>query len=183
MQISSKQKGVTLLVALVALLVISILGMAALRSSSTDARLATNLQAKNLTFEAAQSAINVVVKKAEVKNAKDDYSELVQRLKDSHATSIVTYCITNTGSIEDKCSPEQYLDGAKKISSEAQIMMTGKMQRESGWSLSSPMAFGRSEIIVVGEGKMEAPDVKSVNVQYLGIFGPMSQSNLELDND
>lgn len=57
----SEQKGVTLIVALVLLLVVSLLGLSAMRSTTLEERMASNTQDQGLAFQAAEAALRAGV--------------------------------------------------------------------------------------------------------------------------
>lgn len=52
-----KQQGTTLFVALIILVVISLIGVTAMKNANIDEQMASNLYQKNLTFQASESAV------------------------------------------------------------------------------------------------------------------------------
>jgi len=59
----SKQRGATLLISLVLLLVLTILALVAARSASLQQRMASNLQQQNMAFQAAENGIQAAILK------------------------------------------------------------------------------------------------------------------------
>ena len=53
----NKQQGVSLLVSMVILILISLIGVTALKNASVEEQMASNLYQKNLTFQASESAV------------------------------------------------------------------------------------------------------------------------------
>ena len=51
------QQGVSLLVSMVILILVSLIGVTALKNASVEERMASNLYQKNLTFQASESAV------------------------------------------------------------------------------------------------------------------------------
>ena len=59
-QLRDRQRGVSLLVVLILLLVTSLLGVAVMRSSAMQERMSANLRDRSLGFEAAESTLRYV---------------------------------------------------------------------------------------------------------------------------
>lgn len=184
-----KQQGAALFVALVILVIISVLGIASLRSSGTDARVVTSVQAATHSFQAAESAINEIISVMETKaNDSDSYGRIANDLVQNR-NLVLRFCVTENGVITEggepknaKCGTNDYLDGKKIVQSSARVGMQGNMVPEPGWSLSSAITFGRAPIVVVGEGYVPSLEVKKINVQKLGLFGVMNREELILND-
>jgi len=58
-----KQRGATLLISLILLLVLTILALVAGRSATLQQRMASNLQQQNLAFQSAESGIQIAILK------------------------------------------------------------------------------------------------------------------------
>ena len=56
-----KQQGATLLVAMVILILVSLIGVTALKNASVEEQMAANLYMKNLTFQASESAVESTI--------------------------------------------------------------------------------------------------------------------------
>ncbi len=56
-----KQQGVTLLVAMVILVLVSLIGVIALKNASVEEQMAANLYIKALTFQASESAVESTI--------------------------------------------------------------------------------------------------------------------------
>ena len=55
------QQGATLLVAMVILILVSLIGVTALKNASVEEQMAANLYMKNLTFQASESAVESTI--------------------------------------------------------------------------------------------------------------------------
>lgn len=60
----SRERGMALLIALIVLIVVSILGVAAMRVALFQSRVSVNSQTENLAFQAAESGLNVALTQA-----------------------------------------------------------------------------------------------------------------------
>ena len=83
-----KQQGTTLFVALIILVVISLIGVTAMKNANIDEQMASNLYQKNLTFQASESAVESTI----------NDSTLIQQAITSNTpvTQAVTVPIPNT---------------------------------------------------------------------------------------
>ena len=72
----ARQQGVALMVALMILVVVSILGISAMKSSVFSAKVATGTQADAMTFEAAETALTEVYRELNAMSGEDLYGNL-----------------------------------------------------------------------------------------------------------
>lgn len=63
---SKSQQGVTLIIALVLLMVVSLLGMSAMRSTTLEEKMASNTQDQGLAFQAAEAALRAGIEQITV---------------------------------------------------------------------------------------------------------------------
>jgi len=56
-----KQQGTTLFVALIILVVVSLIGVTAMKNANVEEQMASNLYQKNLTFQASESAVESTI--------------------------------------------------------------------------------------------------------------------------
>lgn len=180
-----KQTGAALFVALIVLVIIAFLGINALKSSSSDARVVTSVQAANISFNAAESAINKVIHTMEQKEEdSDEYGYIIKDIMLA-PEQVLTYCIKNKGNLLEStgaCGQTDWFDERKVVKAESKIKMSDSFSPPPGWSLNGDVLFGMRNTIVVGYGEVPAVNVKKVNVQNLGVFGPMPAGDLKLNN-
>jgi type IV pilus assembly protein PilX len=79
MQMFHRQSGAVLIVSLIMLLVLTIIGVTAMRSTTLEEKMAANIMNYNVTFHAAESAIE---------NALDDTNSLVQAILTENTISV-----------------------------------------------------------------------------------------------
>lgn len=79
MQTLHQQSGAVLIISLIMLLVMTIIGVTAMRSSTLEEKMAANTMNYNITFHAAESAIE---------NALDDTTSLVQAIVTNSPVSV-----------------------------------------------------------------------------------------------
>lgn len=58
---TKKQQGATLFVALIILVVVSLIGVTAMKNANVEEQMASNLYLKNLTFQASESAVESTI--------------------------------------------------------------------------------------------------------------------------
>lgn len=108
----SSQQGAVLVVALIVMVMVSLLGISAMRASVQSSKVATGVQADTMSFEAAETALGVVF------NALNDMSEqeLTAAVIDG---SSVEYCITSDGMTNSGCGNNEFMDSRNLIKSQA----------------------------------------------------------------
>lgn len=107
------QRGAALFVALIILLLVSLMGVSAMKSGIFQERMAFNSQAEETTFQAAETAIEGVIKEARNSTA------LLGQLAATH--EVRTHCVSLTrGTAEGACTATDTLDLRKAVQAEAQ---------------------------------------------------------------
>ena len=92
---------------------VTLIGMSALKSGLFHERMAFNAQAEELTFQAAETAINSVLGEARTRGA------LLTDIYNGGGTP-TDHCITNSGGLEDgQCEADQTLDARSSIQAAA----------------------------------------------------------------
>lgn len=95
----SKQQGAVLLVALIMLLLLTILGAAAMRDTNLQERMAGNMRDHNLAFQAAEAALRFAEQEV-----KTDYANLIDDSQypiDDESPEVVTFT-GFTGEVDSK---------------------------------------------------------------------------------
>ena len=91
---SANQQGVALIVALIILLLVSVLGLSAMRSSIFSAKVATGVQADAMTFEVAESGLAIGYRLVESLDRDAFYLEIIE-------SSGTLGCLTATGQLQN----------------------------------------------------------------------------------
>lgn len=108
-----QERGAALLIALIILLIVSFMGVSAMRSSILSERMAFNTQARELTFQAAETAINGVIAEARGNGA------LLNDLLGSLATR--THCVGSAQQLIDGvCDADDSFDGRAVLRAQAE---------------------------------------------------------------
>lgn len=172
-----QQQGVALFIALIILLVISVLGITALRSSATNARVTTGIQASHLSFQGAQSAINQAIEDT-LDGQAGKLSPLLADMIEHIGEVRPTRCVVASGTVEGNCEA-QYVDSRQLVKASYRAEMTG-FAPKLGECISSNCAIqlGDYSITVAGRGDVPAMKLSHVNVQDLSLYGPKVKSEL-----
>src|SRR5690606_16870939 len=147
----NRQQGAALLVALMILLIVSVIGISAMRSSSFSAKVAMGTQLDAMAFEAAETAIGQTLDKllATDSQSTDDVNALMNG-------SLLVWCIKENGAIlMAPCGTGDVMDSRGMVTSEARSKSTG-FRRVSGNQLSQTgggaAIFVDFELTVQGNG-------------------------------
>ena len=148
-----KQQGAALFIALIILLIVSFMGVSAMRGSILSERMAFNTQAREMTFQAAETAINGVIAEARGNGA------LLSDLLGTLATR--THCVGIT---------QQLIDGACDGDDSFDTRAVLRAQAESKYE-GQRVAFGSDtstvvdyEFVTFGRGDfVDAVDLEMVN--------------------
>jgi hypothetical protein len=183
------QRGVALFVALMILVIISILGMSALRTSVTNARITTGIQIGTLGFQGAQTAINGAIDEMTGPTAGQTGNLLTAMLtaRTQGLVQIQYRCVTPSdlsvaASAAPSCSATQFADSRDLVQAGSESILMQTMAPAPGWTLSGPGAYGYNQIVVAGTGAVPSMGVTNTNVQNLALLGPKPQGELNLNN-
>lgn len=161
----NRQRGAALLVALMILLIVSVIGISAMRSSSFSAKVAMGTQLDAMAFEAAETAIGQTLDKLLAADAAsaDDVTQLMNG-------EVLAWCIKNDGSIFKKpCDAADVMDSRGMVKSEARSTSTG-FRRVSGNQLSQAgggsTTFVDFELTVQGNGELPSYALLNRHIQH-----------------
>lgn len=162
----SSQRGAALIVALLILLVISVIGVSAMRSSSFSAKMAMGTQLDAMAFEGAESAIDQTLTYllgADGGNGAMD--ELIRMMNDE----TIVWCMTGNGyRSEKKCGTSDFMDSRGMIQAETRTTTTG-FTPAPGNQVSSTggggVIFADFELSIQGNGTLPSVDLQNRHVQ------------------
>lgn len=161
-RIADGQQGIALLLALVILLVVSIIGVAAMRTSSVSSRIAVGTQLDAMVFEAAESAIaETILFISEANQSEDSFAD-ISALFDGDT---LVWCMnSNRERISSACGTNDVMDARGTLRAEARVRSIG-FSPASGNQVSmsgGPSAIiGDFQIAIQGNGSM--PDYGLTN--------------------
>ena len=124
MKTINQQRGMALMAALMVLLVISIIGVTAMRSSAFSAKVATGVQLDAIAFEAAESAIaETLFSISEFNDSQsgEEYDQII----DLFNGGTLIWCVTKAGRTTDACTDESRFDSRGVVRAEARAASTG----------------------------------------------------------
>lgn len=177
-----QQQGIALFVALMILVIISVLGAAAMRSSITNARIITGIQAGEMSFQGAQTAINAVINEMVGSTAGQSGNILTDMINNRVAGKVVVYkrCVTASDTSVAGACTTQFVDSRSLVRADSQSILEEDTLPAAGWALSGAGMYAYHQIIVAGEGQVPSIGTSNTNVQKLALLGPKAQGDLGL---
>lgn len=149
------QQGAVLLVSLIILVMVSVLGLSAMRSSIFSNKVSTGIQADTMTFEAAETALGLTFRTlSEMTEA-----ELTSAVVDGRT---VEYCITEDGATGASCD-NQFMDSRSLL--QAQSFAThpaNNCRPVSGFDVEQ---FTDLVINLLGESQMPSYNIQNHHLQ------------------
>lgn len=144
------QRGVALLIALLILVIVSLMGITAMKTSMFSAKIATGTQVDTLAFEGAESAIDATITNLQSNNS---------RLEALMGGTPETQCVTMTDQNQDgACTAQDYLDSRQLVVAQSTAKRTG-FQAIPGNAISS--AGGAPVVVdykisILGDGNVSS---------------------------
>lgn len=162
-----RQSGVALLIGLILLLVMSIIGLSAIRGTTQQERMAAANQQQTQTFQAAEAAIRVVM--AELRGDAG-----VETPPDDGGMQMLVKAINNGKSPPDSQIPkrEAVFDDDAKLEATAAVTWTGTGVAAGG----SIGKFSFYQFQVDSSAKQSGTNAQAQNRQGIGYIGP-SENN------
>ena len=114
-----RQEGAALVIALLILVVVSLLGVSAMKTSVFSAKVATGTQADAMTFEAAETSLSVAYQELNGMSGEALYANLAGQ-------KMLTMCVTEKDtSKEGPCKKGDVLDSRGLIAAESSSRLNG----------------------------------------------------------
>ena len=157
------QGGAALIVALLILVVISVIGVAAMRSSSFSAKMAMGTQLDAMVFEGAESGIDYMLGRLQGNSAVDELVEMMNG-------EIVVRCITGSGNFyKAVCGSADFMDSRGMLQVETRATTTG-FSPAPGNQISSTggggVIFADFKLTIQGDGTMPAVGLQDKHIQH-----------------
>lgn len=165
-----KQSGVALFIALIMLVVISILGISAMRMSMFNARISTGAQASSMTFLAGESALQAVYEEALDADEGGQNNVILRAMNKRFAEGIFEVqqrCVTAADAYKQgACAATDYMDSRALIKASSQTAVKDSIRHVVGSSITTGGAnVVWYDFVSVAKGDMEGLEVESHNVQ------------------
>lgn len=131
----NRQTGVALFITLIVLLIVSVMGLGALRMSLSQSKISLNTRLDAMSFQAAESGIRGVLLEASSSNIASSTNVIGATLalgvctdKTSTSTTCVVYrCVTQADpTVAGACSSSDSLDGTGSARTESRTRHTGQ---------------------------------------------------------
>lgn len=170
-----RQRGAAMLVALMILVVVSIVGVVAMRGSGFNAAVATGARAAMMVFQAAESGLAVVFAEAsgDVQGDGDNVFNIVSSQLSLGALESIERCITTDNPLKPGgCAANDRYDSAGQLQASSRLAVNptpqGPCNTELGQQVSSVGSepiFSSYQFVAVGQGNMPAMGLTNHNVQ------------------
>lgn len=174
---SHQQRGAALLVALIVLLMVSLMGISALRSSMFSGKVATSVQADAMTFEAAETALGITFRNLNAMSNEELYTGL--------ADGVVEYCIQHSNpEATGACSGSNFMDARGLLRAQSTSFLAGYAMRD-GFAVSQ--TGGASSIFVdyrinmLAESEMPTLNLENYHLQEALKIGILPASDIRED--
>ncbi|MEL0168733.1 MAG: PilX N-terminal domain-containing pilus assembly protein [Pseudomonadaceae bacterium] len=155
----SAQRGIALVVALLVLLMVSVLGLSAMRSSVFSSKVATGVQSDVMTFEAAETVVVGTYDALTVLSNEQLYNAV-----DGQAAR---YCMKSTGAAQGSCGAGDFMDVRGLLQAESYSYLDG-FSPISGSQVSSSGGAGvfvDYRINILGESEMATYGIENHHLQ------------------
>ncbi len=172
MSFKRHEQGVALLIALLILVVVSLMGITAMKTSMFSAKIATGTQVDAMAFEGAESSVSDAFKKLENMSSDDLQSFL--------SGEVMHRCLSSGAAIDGVCGPSSRMDSRDLIKAGSRTRQQG-FQAVSGGQVSMsgnsviPMDFNFD---IVGDAESEEFNIDNHHVQQALKRGLVSASDL-----
>ena len=173
MRAVNNQRGIALVVALMVLLIISIVGVAAMRSSTFSAKVATGAQLDAIAFEAAESAIVTTFNNLAAINAADDpvvFDQIVE-LFNSEGQRILRTCGAG-----DRFDSRGFVQAESRSASTGFSMKSGNQISSSG---GGGALFADFTITIQGNSNLVGYGISNRHVQQARRSGMIPGSEIQ----
>lgn len=169
----NKQRGAALLVALLILVLVSLLGISALRSSVFSGKVATSVQADAMTFEAAETALGVTFRRLDAMTGEALYTGLVD--------NVIEHCIQHSNpESTGPCGGSDFMDERGLLRAQSTSLLAGYAMRD-GFAVGqtgSNSIFVDYQINMLAESEMPTLNLENFHLQEALKFGILPASEI-----
>ena len=155
------QQGAALVVALLILVVVSLLGVSAMKSSVFSAKVATGTQADAMTFEAAETALIKVYSELNAMSGEDLYASM-------GGGAVLQRCVSSSDkNKEGACVEGDYLDSRQLLQSSSVSKLNG-YEPVPGSQISTSgggAVYVEYKVAMLGESDMKSFNLDSHHFQ------------------
>lgn len=167
------QRGAALLISLIILLLVSVMGISALRSSIFSGKVATSVQADAMTFEAAETALGVTFRNLDSLTNEELYTGL--------ADGVMEYCILHSNpDSTGACAGSSFMDERELLRAQSTSFIAGYTMRD-GFAVGqsgSGSIFVDYQINMLAESEMPTLNLENFHLQEALKFGILPASEI-----
>lgn len=168
-----RQKGAALIIALLILIVISILGISAMRMSLFNARIATGAQASTMAFQASESALQAVYEEALDADEGGQNNVILRALRKRFVDNVFEVqerCVTTTTPYKlGSCGSGDWMDSRELVTASSKTVVKDKIRTIYGNAITMTGSQGTIvvwyDFVTAANGEMAGLGVESHNVQ------------------
>ena len=181
----SRQGGVALFIALILLVVISVLGISAMKMSMFNARVSTGAQVNTMTFQAGESALQAVYEEALDADLGGQNNVILRAMNKRFAEGVFEVqlrCVTASDPYKSgACADSDYMESRDLIKASSQTVVKDNIRNIAGNSVTITGSGGTNvvwyDFVSVAKGEMESIKVESHNVQEFSRKGLYMSGN------
>lgn len=177
---AKRQRGAALIVALMILVIVSLLGISAMRASMFNAKISTSVQAASLAFQGAESAVSAAIEEASSDPAGSNPDSLINDgIENFYVAGYTMYrCVTASAITAVDCSSSDRIDTRGVVQSRSKTVMSGTPRpipgRSAGVQGSPGAGTQQSFLTFYTLGIGTVPDVSAgaYHIQQFSTIGP-----------
>lgn len=165
------QQGVALVVALMILVIISVLGISAMRTSMFSSKIALGAQVGTMTFQASESAIAAVYDEARG-DVTDPNNVLGRALlqKSLGVVEIQDRCVTKDDLYKPGiCEDDDFMDSRDLVRAGSETIVKNQTQNVPGFEIGSWVYY---EFVTAAHAEMPAYNISNTNIQEFRRIAP-----------
>ena len=167
------QRGAALLVSLIILVMVSLMGISALRSSIFSGKVATSVQADAMTFEAAETALGVTFRSLSDLTGEQLYTGL--------AGGVMERCIQHSNpDATGACAGNAFMDERGLLKAQSTSFLAGYAMRD-GFAVGqtgTSNIFVDYQINMLAESEMPTLNLENFHLQEALKFGILPASEI-----
>ncbi|MDF1822500.1 MAG: PilX N-terminal domain-containing pilus assembly protein [Alcanivoracaceae bacterium] len=170
-----KQKGAALLVSLMILVIISLIGIAAMRTSLFNAKISTSAKASTMVFEGAETAISAVFKEGRYVDLLDPGQIFASAI--SAPGVIIDRCVTGSSLYKPgACTSVDFLDQRDLVKSGSRTAVVGRELNagaagEGGNRISGANRYVYFQFATAAKGEMPVLNIEQHTIQEFALRG------------
>jgi len=178
----ARQQGAALLVALFILVVISIIGVAAMRTSIFNSKIATSAQAGTMSFQGAESALSAVFREATEVDMETPGHVIGAAIAQLGLGNIVEQnrCVVPDNLYKyGACDAVDFVDSRGLVQASSRTLVKGRTRAKLGEQVSiGGTRFAYYDFMTVAEGNVGVMNVSNYNVQEYEIVGIVPEGEM-----